>query len=236
MDPQDKLIIPGDLRVIGRPVPGFFPFIMGRRLLPVRSDREMASRAARGPGEMAGEAGYALVGMCQLLVVRRHLPPHDPVFLYRLGETGLFRLFRMSTRPVGSRVHCIRYLDNLPFFALLDHGALVELLPAPFQPALFPGSHAIAKVGSSRRRSRSAGPKRGLLLDGPVAVDAGNFERIRELAVELSVAVVVLSEMAVHAMHPLLQVDILHMDRDPRPTVRPFFFRPRGQRLLELLV
>src|SRR5207247_10657971 len=74
MDPQDELIIPGDLRVIGRPVPGFFAFIMGRHLLPLRSDREMASRASRGPGEMAGEASHALVGMCQLLVIRRHLP------------------------------------------------------------------------------------------------------------------------------------------------------------------
>ena len=50
------------------------------------------------------------------------------------------------------------------------------------------------------------------LLDRAVAVDAVDLDRRPRLAVELAVAVVVLLEVAVHAVHPLLEVDVLQVD------------------------
>ena len=61
-------------------------------------------------------------------------------------------------------------------------------------------------------RSGDAGcHQRRALLDGAVAVDAVDFDGIARLAVELAVAVTVLLEVAVDAVHALLQMNVFQM-------------------------
>src|ERR671912_283069 len=45
-----------------------------------------------------------------------------------------------------------------------------------------------------------------------MAVDAINLDRVSRLAVELAVAVIVLVEMAIDALHPTLEVDVLEVN------------------------
>src|ERR1700692_1179044 len=50
------------------------------------------------------------------------------------------------------------------------------------------------------------------MLDGPVAIDAIDLNRVAGLAIQLAVAVAVLLEVAVDAVHAELEVDVLQVD------------------------
>ena len=68
--------------------------------------------------------------------------------------------------------------------------------------------------------SGAAGPlviSVGALVDRAVAVDAVDLDRVARLAIELAVAVIVLPEVAVDALHPLLEVDVLQVHRLAEP-------------------
>src|SRR3546814_5874353 len=50
-------------------------------------------------------------------------------------------------------------------------------------------------------------------IGSAVAILAADLDRIRDLALDIAVAVAVLREVAVGALHPLFGVDVHHMDR-----------------------
>ena len=61
----------------------------------------------------------------------------------------------------------------------------------------------------------AAGPdviKRGSLFDRSVAIDAIQFDGRARLAVELSIAVIVLLEMAIDALHSFFEMDVLQVN------------------------
>ena len=66
----------------------------------------------------------------------------------------------------------------------------------------------------ARRRARPcrrSSAWRGCAI-GAVAIDAIDLDRIARLAVELAVAVAILLEMAVDALHPLVEMHVLQVD------------------------
>src|SRR5262249_13758414 len=56
------------------------------------------------------------------------------------------------------------------------------------------------------------GRERGVILDGAVAIGARDLDGIARLAVELAVAVRILLEVAVNAVHALFEVDVFQVD------------------------
>src|SRR5262249_7869034 len=100
----------------------------------------------------------------------------------------------------------------------LDHRILNDLVALPLEPTLaLWGSHrfqvpALAiGTGCVGRRPRS--PKGGAIADRAVAVDALNFDGGAHFALQPGVAVVVLYEMAIDAVHTSLQMNVHVMNR-----------------------
>src|SRR5262249_55418720 len=76
----------------------------------------------------------------------------------------------------------------------------------------------------STRRGRGCRGKRGRIstpVNGPVAILATDFDRVADLSIELAVAMAVLSEMTIHAMHALFDVNVLQVNRHTRSIARP---------------
>jgi hypothetical protein len=107
-----------------------------------------------------------------------------------------------------------RVLDqrHLPLELRVEHGALVELAVDPLEAAPAVGVAEQAQVGAARRGGGVAGAQRRVGLGRAVAVLAADLDRVADLAVEVAVAVPVLLEVAVDALHPLVQVDRGHVD------------------------
>ena len=55
------------------------------------------------------------------------------------------------------------------------------------------------------------------LAYGAVAIDTRDFNRSARLVVEIAVTVRILAEVAVHTMHPLLQMNVIEMNRFLEP-------------------
>src|SRR5207247_11368154 len=66
-----------------------------------------------------------------------------------------------------------------------------------------------------------------------MAVNAVNLDGICVLAVQLSVAVGVLSEMTIQTMHALLQMNVLEVHRHAGSTVLPLLLGPWSHRFLQ---
>src|SRR6266545_262527 len=96
-------------------------------------------------------------------------------------------------------------------YAVGDHAPLRDLAPAAREARLAEGRREGREV-----RARGRGPggdEGGGGGDRAVAVDAVDIDGGARLAVELAVAVAVLLEVAIDAVHPLLEVDVLQVDR-----------------------
>src|SRR4029077_4694977 len=74
-----------------------------------------------------------------------------------------------------------------------------------------------AAVRPAIRRRRARRLERRARGDGSWAVDAIDLDGVARLAIELAVAVTVLPEMAVDALHAALEMNVLQMDGQPRP-------------------
>ncbi len=189
MNSHDELIIASHLRVVGGPVSSLFAFEVIAGLAPVGLDRHVTACAAWGPGEMARVASHAVVGVGQLVRPCWHGAPREAILLQRLRQTRSPRLKRMRLRPLGVGIHGIGHLNDLPLLVLLDHGVLVQPLLPPRETRLLPWSEPILEPTSASRRSVPAGHERRSVIDRSMAIDAGYFDRIGVLAVQVAVAV-----------------------------------------------
>ncbi len=166
-------------------------------LLAVRRHRQVAAEARRDPGGVARLAGDLVAGVRELAEVTERAPG-QAVGLHRLRQPGALVVVLVAGRDGVDR------LDDLPLHARVQ-SRLLEDLAAP-----------LLEPGPERRRElRQVGPvgerERGRLVVAAVAVDAPNLRRGAGLAVEVAVAVVVAAEVAVDAVHPLLEVDVLEV-------------------------
>ena len=95
---------------------------------------------------------------------------------------------------------------------------LPSALESPLAEGRAQGGQVAAVLAGLGRRGvgrRAAGQERRTLGRRAVAVDALDLDGRADLAVELGVAVHVLDEVAVDAVHPLFEVDVELMDGQP---------------------
>ena len=203
------------LEVVGDEVPRHVPLVVERRGLLVGPLRQVAAEAARVPRAVAGDAAHVFVGMGAAIGAGGAPPLHRPVLRHPdgLGEGGEGVV--VIALGIDRR---LRLLD-LPGQPLLDHRVLEDPVPLNHEPTLAGRRAQIAEIAPPlRARSvggRPARPQAGESVDGAVAIDAADLDRGAHLAVQPGVAVGVLNEVAVDAVHPLLHVDVEEMDREP---------------------
>src|SRR3989475_6447010 len=99
-------------------------------------------------------------------------------------------------------------LNDFPLFVFIRHGALKDFAVARFETPHTPGCAQRIEMAAAFRCCRARGDQRSLLANRAVAIDAVDFDGGAGLAVNFSVAVIVLSEMAIVALHPLFQMNV----------------------------
>src|SRR6201984_544619 len=92
-------------------------------------------------------------------------------------------------------------LQHLQFFILFAHRALDQGITAPFEATQPPRRAQSFKLPAARRRGRPGGNQAGSRTDSAVAVYAIDFNRGAGFAVNFSIAVIILPEMAIGALH-----------------------------------
>src|SRR6185436_5717202 len=100
-----------------------------------------------------------------------------------------------------ARVDRIPDQGDRPLALGVESRALVELAFAPFEALAAVGQAQRGEVGAAARRRRTAGRQRGVAIRGAVAIRAVDLDRRGDLAVNVAVAVRILREMAIDAMH-----------------------------------
>src|SRR6185369_17726233 len=201
---QEVDVVAQGLEVVGSPVAADATLVVQVRLLLVRLHGEVAAEATRRPRGVAGEAAHLVVGVRELGRIGGRVAPGAAVRLHRLGQARLLAVARVAGRH---RVHDLR---DFPLDVFVHHRPLGDLAAAAGEARLAPGRAEPREVHAGR-----GGAGRGQVgrtRDRAVTVDAVDLDGRARLAVELAVAVHVLLEVAVHAVHPLLQVDVLHVD------------------------
>ena len=181
---------------------------------------KVAAETARVPGRVAGDAAHlgAGVGAGILAAAGQVAPDH----LVALEADGLGQA-RPLVVVLGPGVDRIGDLGDLPGQVGLDHRVLDDLVAAPLEPALLERraerreiAAVLARFGRGGIGRRAGGDERRSLAGRAVAVDALDLDGRADLAVELGVAVDVLDEMAVDAVHPLFEVDVELVDGQAR--------------------
>src|SRR3989475_2828314 len=99
-------------------------------------------------------------------------------------------------------------LNDFPLFVFFGHGALKDFAVARFETPHTPGCAQHIEMAATFRCCRARGDQRSLLANRAVAIDAVDFNGGAGLAVNFSVAVIVLREMAVVALHPFFEMDV----------------------------
>ena len=118
MEPQDELVDPNPLGIVRGPVPRQVTLEMVHGLSPVRLDWQVTSSAGGRPGEMAGEAFHALLGMCQGTCLGWYTAPGCAVLVHGLGQA------RFLVVVPGLWIDTIHHLHHFPFQILRNCGAL----------------------------------------------------------------------------------------------------------------
>ena len=173
-----------------------------RRAISIGFHRKVAAKATGHPRGVAGVAGHLVVGMRERAVRRRSIAPVRSVALDRLRQPSLFVVFGVPRRD---RIH---HLRNRPRGVGFNHRALHQLVADPLKtprPERRSQDRQIMRR-AGRRRIRHLQP--GPLAKASVAVRAIDLDRRPRLAVEHAVAVNVLLEMAINAMHALFEVNV----------------------------
>ena len=142
-------VVARDLRVVGREVARLAALVVVALGLPVGLDRQVAAAAARGPRQVAGEAGHLLVGVG--VVLRARAPLALAALVARVHELRARRLL-VVLRVAGR--HRVLHQRHLPLAVRVHRGALVELAAAPLE--------ALAPVlGAQQRHVHAARPRGG---------------------------------------------------------------------------
>src|SRR5256885_793706 len=102
----------------------------------------------------------------------------------------------------------VHNLHHLPLNIFVQRGTLEELAFLPVEALLFPRSAQAFEMRATIWRGGAGSYKFGFAGDVSMARFAGNFNGVARFAVELAVAMRVLDEVAVDAMHAFFQVNV----------------------------
>ncbi len=213
---QLEHVVARNLRVVGRKVARLLTLIAMDRALPVGFDRQVAPATARGPAKVAGEAGHLAVLVGAVAFGDAGPEGEGAIFraraAHQLGARGL----EVEQRVGG--IDRVLHQPHLPHQLGIDDRTLIELAPAagagePFEPALTIRIAQQRQVVTPGRRGRAAGHQRRVLVRRPVAIDAAYLDRIGHLAIDQPIAVAVLREVTIGALHALFGVNVHQVDR-----------------------
>ncbi len=198
-------IVAEHLEVVRSPVARQETFVVQHRAPLIGRHLEMAAETVGRPRGVAGVTGHAAIGVGEHRGIGRNVAPGHAVGAQGLRQPRFFVVVRIARRDRIERLH------HFPFLVRIHHRALVEPPVAPLESPPAPRRSQRVEMRSARRR-RGPGSEQGrALLDRAVAIDAIEFDRGARLAEQFSRAVRVLLEMAIHALHSLLEVDVLEM-------------------------
>ena len=172
---------------------------------------------------MAGDARHILVGIGAAgIAAGGDVSPDDPVIF----EADGFRQAQLFVVVGMLGVDGVGGLLDDPGHSLIHHRVLDEPIALDLEPFLAERRAQGAEVETVRRRRRTGGREHEARRfgDGAVTVDALDFDRVADLAVELAVAVRGDEEVAIDAVHPFFDVDIHQMNR--HADAIPFAFDP----------
>src|SRR5258708_6615062 len=112
----------------------------------------------------------------------------------------------VATRDGVTRLH------HFPLFVLFAHRTLHQRRTAPFESTQTPRRAQSFKLPSAYRSGGTGSNQTGARADGAMAIDAVYFDGGAWLAINFPVAVIVLPEMAIRALHSLFQMNICKMN------------------------
>ena len=201
---QREHVVAHHLRVVGGVVAGLAALVVKALGLPVRLDRQVAARAAGGPRGVAGVAGHLVVVMG--VVGRRDAGAPGAV-----DAPGLARAHGLGARGLGvvvgiARRHRVLDQAHLPLQPRRHRRALEQPAFAPLEAAAAIRRAQQLHVVALRPGGRARSEQRGVLARGAVAVLAADLDGGGHFALDVAVAVRVLAEVAVHAVHARVQV------------------------------
>ena len=212
---QLEHVVARDLRVVGGEIAGFLTVEVVLCALPVGLDRQMAPAARSGPRKVASEAGHLAVLVRPIRLGHTGTEPEQSIYCARtahqLGAGSLgVEIGRGRIDRILGQVH-------LPFQAWIDDRALNQRASAiglaPFKAAFAVRVAQQGQVVAFGRRGRSRGQQGRIGIGAAVAIDAADFDRIGYLTIDQPVAVTVLCEVAIGALHALFGVDIHQVHR-----------------------
>ena len=199
---EQEHLVARDLRVVRRVIARLAAFVVMPLGLGVCFDRQMAARAARRPGRVAGVALHVLIRVRHVLGLDVLAPfERRGIAAHQLGARRLLVVLG------AERIDRVLHDAHLPFEVRIHHRALVERVADPFETP-----PAVRRA--QRRHVRAAAERRGAggievrhLLRRAVAVLARDLDRRSDFAIDVAVAVVVLRVVTVDALHADVDVN-----------------------------
>ena len=206
-------VITRDLRIIGREIACFYAIIFVAARLPVCLNRQVAATARRRPAKMAGEARHCIFAV-RAVRLRHARPPAIGFAIIRFADQFGARCFHVEMCVF--RINRILHEADPPLNLWIDQRALDQNTISIWiiKPFKTPLAIRISQQGEVRALWGRSGPRcqqRGIGVRCAVAILAANLDSVGNFAVNQAVAVTVLSEMAVCALHPFFRVNIHHV-------------------------
>src|ERR1039458_4237630 len=158
---------------------------------------------------MAAITGHTLVAVGQWIcsIVIGGAAPGLTVNPYGLGEA---RLLVVIGIPRSDRV---QHLYDFPLLVLIQHRPLKQPAFLPIKALVAPWRSQQSEISAACGLRRTGGLKGRMRLNTAVAVGAVNLNCVASLSVKPPIAVTVLLEVAIDAVHPLLQMDVRQIGR-----------------------
>src|SRR5208283_3109610 len=107
----------------------------------------------------------------------------------------------------------IQYLNDLPLLVLLQHGPLEQPSILPIEALISPRSAQQVQIGATGRCGWPRRLERCARLNAAMAINTVDLNCVPGFSVKPAIAMIVLTEMAINAMHALFQMDVFQVDR-----------------------
>jgi hypothetical protein len=167
----------------------------------------MAAAATRCPRRVTGVALHLAVAVGKVAGHRLHTPGQlARIAAHQLGACRPLVVLRPSRRDR------VLHQTDLPLEFRIQHRALIQRTIDPLKEKAAIRGSLLRQVRATVQRRRSRGIEAGVTIDGAVAVLAANFDRGGHLAIKMPVAVVVLGEMTIGALHARVHVRRRHVN------------------------
>ena len=196
-------VVARDLRVVRRVVAREAAFVTMALGTPVRLDRQVAAAAAGGPRAVAGVADHRVFAV-RAVLLRDVLAPREVLRVLR----HRMRARRLRVVRGRKRVGSVLHQRHRPLQAGRRRRALDQARAAvhPLESALAVRVADQLQVQAALRSGGTGRLQDRIVVDRAVAVLALDLDRAHDLGLDVAVAVAVLREVAVDALHA--QVDV----------------------------